>query len=83
MSSDPLDVQGIDINYKKPTHQVIYQAVAYLLCSTPASVYKTLETTYFVLPFRQEEATEILFPYIQSGNVPNTLTKPKALDFMS
>ncbi|KAF1979874.1 HET-domain-containing protein, partial [Bimuria novae-zelandiae CBS 107.79] len=30
MSSDPLDTQSIDIDYKKPTHQVIHQAVTYL-----------------------------------------------------
>ena len=92
ISSDPLDIQGIDINYEKPTHHVIHRAVAYLLCSTPSSVneilslmcyFKTLETTYFVLPFRQEEATEILFPHLQSGNVLNTPTKPKVPDFMS
>jgi ankyrin repeat protein len=92
MSSDPSDIQGIDINYEKPTHQVIHRAVAYLLCSTPASVheilnlmcyFETLETTYFVLPFAQEEATEILFPHLQSGKVLNTPTTPEAPDFMS
>jgi hypothetical protein len=92
MSSDPSDIQGIDIDYEKPIHQVIHQAVAYLLCSTPASVheilnlmchFKTLETTYFVLPFGQEEATEILSPNFQTGNVLNTPTKPEAPDFMS
>jgi ankyrin repeat protein len=92
MSSNPSDNQSIDIDYQKPTHEVIHRAVTYLLCSTPASIheilnlmccFETLETTYFVLPFRQEEATEILFPHLQSGNVRNLPTKPKASDFTS
>lgn len=89
MSSDPLDIQRIDIDYQKPTHQTISWAVTYLLRSTPVSVheilnlmshFETLETTYFVLPFREEEATEILFPYLQSGEV---LDKPQKLESMS
>jgi ankyrin repeat protein len=92
MSSNPLDTQIIDIDYQKPTHEVIHRAVTYLLRSTPASVheilnlmccFETLETTYFVLPSGQEEATEILFPHLQSGNVLNMPTKPKAPDFIS
>jgi hypothetical protein len=92
MSSNPSDTHSINIDYQKPTHQVIHQAVTHLLCSTPASVheildlmcyFETLETTYFVLPFGQEEATEILFPHLQSGNMLNTPTNPEAPDFVS
>ncbi|KAH7390279.1 ankyrin repeat-containing domain protein [Cadophora sp. MPI-SDFR-AT-0126] len=93
MSSDPLDTQSIDIDYEKPTHQVIHRAVTYLLRSTPASVheilnlmyhFETLETTYFVLPLGQEEATEILFPHLQSGTMLNEPVKPKeSSDFVS
>jgi RNA binding exosome subunit len=92
MSSDPLDTQSIDIDYKKPTHQVIHQAITYLLQMTPLSVheilnlmyyFKTLETTFFVLPFEEEEATEILFPHLQSGNLLNLTLMPEEPDFMS
>jgi ankyrin repeat protein len=92
MSSNPLDMQSIDIDYQKPTHQVIHQAISHLLRSTPASVheilnlmcnFKTVETIYFALPFGQEEATEILLPELQSGNVLNMPTRPEAPDFMS
>jgi ankyrin repeat protein len=92
MSSNPSDTQSINIDYQKPIHQVVHRAVTHLLRSTPASVhevlnlmchFETLETTYFVLPFGQEEATEILFPHLQSGNVLNMPKKPEALDFMS
>jgi hypothetical protein len=92
MSSDPLDTQNIDIDYKKPTHQVVHQAVTYLLQTTPLSVhetlnlmyhFKTLETTFFVLPLKEEEATEILFPHLQSGNLLNVPLMPEEPNFMS
>jgi len=92
MSSNPLDTRSIDIDYQKPTYQVIHQAITYLLRSTSISIheilnlichFKTLETTYFILPFRQEEATEILFPHLQSGNVLNAPIKPNESDFVS
>ncbi|KAF1974881.1 HET-domain-containing protein [Bimuria novae-zelandiae CBS 107.79] len=41
MSSDPLDTQSIDIDYKKPTHQVIHQAVTHLLHTTNKVTIKT------------------------------------------
>ena len=92
MSSDPSDTQSIDIDYKKPTHQVIHQAVTHLLHSTSLSVheilnlmyyFETLETTCFVLPFGQEEATEIIFPHLRSGNVLNVPLMPEEPIFMS
>jgi hypothetical protein len=45
--------------------------------------FETLETTCFVLPFGQEEATEILFPHLQSGNVLNVPLMPEEPNFMS
>ncbi|KAF2788998.1 HET-domain-containing protein [Melanomma pulvis-pyrius CBS 109.77] len=38
MSSDSLDIQSIDIDYQKPTHQVIHWAVTYLLHTTPNQI---------------------------------------------
>lgn len=89
MSSDPLDIQSIDIDYEKPTHQTIHGAVTHLLHCTPVSVheilnlmnhFETVETTYFVPPFGEEKATEILFPDLQSGTV---LIKPQESESMS
>jgi ankyrin repeat protein len=91
MSSDPLDTQSIDIDYKRPTHHVIHQAVTHLLHTTRLSVheilnlmyhFETLETTCFVLPFGQEEATDILFPHLQSGNALNVPLMPEEPNFM-
>ncbi|KAF1949567.1 HET-domain-containing protein [Byssothecium circinans] len=48
MSSEPLDTQSIDIDYQKPTHQVIHRAVTYLLHSTPRRQQK-----FFSLIFNQ------------------------------
>jgi hypothetical protein len=45
--------------------------------------FETLETTFFVLPSEQEEATEILFPHLQSGNQPNVPLLPEEPNFMS
>lgn len=76
LSSNPLDIKSIDIDYYQPTDKVIYKAITYLLQSTPISIYKilnlissfiTLDTIYFVLTVREKKITEILFPYLQSG----------------
>jgi ankyrin repeat protein len=85
LSSDPLDIQSIDIDYQKPTHQTIARAVTYLLRSTPFPVhevlnlmnyFETLETAYFVFPSKKMEATEFLSPHLLSGDV---LNKPGEL----
>ena len=36
LSSDPLDAENVAIDYRKPTAQVVHEAVAYLLLSTRA-----------------------------------------------
>lgn len=92
MSSDPLDAQRIPIDYTKPVHKVVHRAVAYLLQTTRLSVhetlnlmlhFKTLETTCFVLPLEQGEATEILFPHLQSGRPLSVPFLPREPNSMS
>ncbi|KAF2832373.1 HET-domain-containing protein [Ophiobolus disseminans] len=76
MSTCSVDKQSIDIDYQTPTHEVVHKVMTYLLQSTPFSVHEmlnlmnnfiTLDTIYFVPAVRREEATEILFPHLQSG----------------
>jgi hypothetical protein len=76
LSSNPLDIKRIDIDYQQPTHKVIHRAITYLLQSTPISIHEilnlmnsfvTLDTVYFVPAVREKKATEILFPPLQSG----------------
>ena len=92
MSSDSSDTESIEIDYRKPTHEVVLQAVEHLRHTTPLYVheilnimyhFETLETTYFVLPFGQWQATEILFPHLQPGNMLSMPLMPEEPNFMS
>jgi GTP-sensing pleiotropic transcriptional regulator CodY len=80
LSSNPLDINSINVDYQQPAYKVIQKATAYLMQSTPISIseilnlmdsFVTLDTTFFVPAAREEETTEILFPHLQSGEKMN------------
>lgn len=89
MSSNPSDMQSIDIDYQRPIDRVINEVVTYLLQSTSVFVYEILNlmnsfaklnTVYLVPVFMQEHATEIIFPDAQSGHM---LGKGREAEYVS
>ena len=80
MSSDPLDTKNLTIDYRRPTSQVVHEAITHLLQSTqtiqsnPFTIYEvldlmssfaTLDVTYFA-PARAVTPEEIY--HLQSGH---------------
>jgi hypothetical protein len=80
LSSNPLDINSINVDYQQPAYKVIQKTITYLMQSTPISIseilnlmdsFVTLDTTFLVPAAREEETTEILFPHLQSGEKMN------------
>jgi alkylhydroperoxidase family enzyme len=80
LSSNPLDINSINVDYQQPAYKVIQKTITYLMQSTPISIseilnlmdsFVTLDTIFFVPTAREEETTEILFPHLQSGEKMN------------
>jgi hypothetical protein len=88
MSTDAQDLQNLAIDYQRPTHEVVHEAITYMLQSTPTSIniyeilnlmntFETLQTTYFVPAFAQEASTETIYPLLQSGSVSSEPQAPE------
>ena len=76
LSSNPLDMNNIDVDYQQSIHGVIQKAISYLMQSTSTSMdnilnimdtFTTLDTTFFIPAFNKEGKSEVLFPNTQSG----------------
>lgn len=84
MSSNPLDLEEIIIDYRRPTYSIIHEVLTLLfrptqsLRSEPFAVHEmlnlmdsfaTISTTYFVPANMQDATTEVILPHLRTGYI--------------